>query len=254
MPIRRSFLPLLVAAFALLLWAGSAKAMTLQDITELCRAGYSTDEIVEIIGTLGLDETIDSEALIYLSDEGCNSDLGIILLREFGDEYGNSDDSYYEPQTNVYIYDDWGWNSPYHRSWNWSIGWHSPWWGVNYSYYDPWYRDWWYSPGYHWSGWYHDWNYWRPYHYNHHHDYYHGHRYANYTSKSERYRSRSHSSSVGYKKSYRASVSDARVKRATSDRAATRSLRATAKTRTTRLQNQPILGRKRVDQRPVLVR
>ncbi len=233
MSIRRRFLTLVIAVAAVFAWGAAPQAMTLEDIAELCRAGYTFDEIAEIVETLGLDEPIDSDALVFLAEEGCDRDLGIWLMREFGDEYGRGyddgyHDDYYDPHTNIYIYGGWNWG--YYDPWSsWSVGWHTPWWGISYSYYDPWYWWGWRAPRYHWTGWYHNWYYWDHHRYYWPHDY--RHRYAHYKStKTTRQRSRVHSAVTGSPKSYRATVSDSRVKRAVRDYSYKTTVRSHSKT------------------------
>jgi|GEM_PF-4951364 len=164
---------LALAVFGLLT-AAPIYALTIDELIELCQAGYSTEDILEFVETLGLDEPLDSDVLVRLKEEGCADDLAVELLRAYGpDEPAEYEyvSGYDEPYTRVYVYAGWGY--PYYGYGDWCrTGWYSPWWGVGVSWYDPWYWDYWYSDYYyypysHWARWrFHDYyqyrdRYWR---------------------------------------------------------------------------------------------
>lgn len=135
--------------------ARPAAALTIDEVIELCKAGYSNEQVLEFVKTLGLDEALDSEALVRLKEEGCNSDLAIQLMREYGEEQEEESPSGGETSSRVYLSAGWGY--PY--SWDWcGTDWYSPWWSVRFAWYDPWYWDSWYYPHsyyprYHWAWW-----------------------------------------------------------------------------------------------------
>jgi len=148
---------MIVLAGFLLVSGGTVSALTVDEILDLCQAGYSTEDILEFIETLGLDEPLDSDALVRLKEGACDSDLALELVRAYdiddAEEYGYVE-TYDEPSTRVAVYAGWGY--PHYSYYDWWWDSYTPWWGVSYTWYDPWYYNWYrpyYYPSHHWAHW-----------------------------------------------------------------------------------------------------
>lgn len=134
-----------------------AMAMNVDDILELCRAGFEPDRIARIVEAAGLDQPLEASDWSRIKTEGCGDDVVDALLNVLAPvevEEGYDDDSYDSESDNVDInlYGSWGTNGWYGSAF-W--GGYAPYWGIGYSWYDPWWEWRW-----HWTGgysWYDPW-------------------------------------------------------------------------------------------------
>lgn len=165
----------ILVAFA----AVPAMGMDVDDILELCRAGFEPDRIARIVEAAGLDQPLEAADWSRIKTEGCGDQvvdalLDVLAPVEAEAEY--EDESYESDRdVDINLYGSWGTNG-----WYGSVFWggYSPWWGAGYGWYDPWW-DWrwhwaswdWYDPWWcyphHWRYYCHTW--YSPYYYCHDH-------------------------------------------------------------------------------------
>lgn len=134
-----------------------AVAMDVDDILELCRAGFEPDRIARIVEAAGMDQPLEAADWSRIKTEGCNEGVIDALLDVLApvaveEEY---DDRTYDSRrdnVNINLYGNWGTNGWYGSAF-W--GGYSPW-GIGYSSYDPWW-DW--AWRWHWAG---SWNWYDP--------------------------------------------------------------------------------------------
>lgn len=120
--------------------ATPAPAMTVDDILELCRAGFDADRIARIVEATGIEQSLEASDWSRIRTEGCGDAVVDALLNLLAPvEEVVNDSSYDASQDNldVNLYGNWGTNGWYGSGF-WG-GW-SPWWGVGYSSY---YGSWW---------------------------------------------------------------------------------------------------------------
>jgi hypothetical protein len=169
----------ILTALALVLTSGATiYAMSVDDIVELCRAGFEPDRIASIVEATGLDEPLGAQDWVTLKEQGCDEELVDALLEvlvpvDEAEEYtGESTESYSRPansDVNVYLGAQYGygWNDWWYGGF--SMGWYDPYWSIGWTYWDPyWYSTWWgYRPyAYHYAWWGHPWyNYCQPSYY-----------------------------------------------------------------------------------------
>lgn len=160
--------------------ATPAMAMSVDDILELCRAGFDGDRIARIVEAAGMEKPLEAADWSRIKTEGCGDEvvdalLNVLAPAEADEEY--DDDSYDDGDVDVNLYGQWGTNgwygsafwggyspswgfgySSYDPFWDWSWRWH---WTGGYSWYDPWwcyphrpayYCHTWYSPYYYCGG------------------------------------------------------------------------------------------------------
>ncbi len=162
--------------------ATPALAMNVNDILELCNAGFEPDRIARIVEAAGMDQPLEAADWARLKNEGCGDQVVDALLDvlapadvevDVETESGRSYDV--DGDVDINLYGSWGTNG-----WYGSLFWggYDPWygWGYRYAWYDPfwdwnwywagwnWYDPWWCSP--------HTWHYYRhvwhdPYYYCH---------------------------------------------------------------------------------------
>lgn len=224
-------LTVLTLSTAALFAATTVHALTIDEIIELCNSGYTTADILEFAETLGLDEPLDSEALVRLREEGCDRELALELAAMYGTEEGEEyDREYYDYDygpswsrygTHVSLHAGWGY--PSYSYGYWGNQWYSPWWGVGYSCFDPWYWDSWYWDSYcfyprHRWGYGHNYYGWNHHRYDRRGDYQYRYRYVTAHEKAKKSRARL---------AYRANASRTAVAKSYQTRANSR-LRTTA--------------------------
>ncbi|MEW5873642.1 MAG: hypothetical protein AB1752_00495 [Candidatus Zixiibacteriota bacterium] len=161
----------ILTALALILTFGvSARAMSVDDIIELCKAGFEPDRIASIVEATGLDEPLEAQDWVTLKEQGCDEELVDALLavlvpveedaEDYTGEYGEGFHRAGNADVNVYL------GGGYWNRWNdwwyggFSIGWYDPYWSIGWTYWDPyWYSTWWgYRPyTYHYAWWGHPW-------------------------------------------------------------------------------------------------
>jgi len=142
----------MLVAFA----ATPVMAMNVDDILELCRAGFEPDRIARIVQVAGMEQPLEASDWSRIKSEGCGDEVVDALLNVLAPVEEVVDDEAYDSSqdnVNINLYGDWGTNGWYGSGF-W--GGRSPWWGIGYSSYDPWW-DW--SWRWHWTGsiWYDPW-------------------------------------------------------------------------------------------------
>ncbi len=147
---RRFLLALMIGGMA----ASSGYAMTVDDIIQLCQAGFTPDRIARIVDATGLDEPLQASDWARLKQQGCNDQLVDALLEVLvptDEESGNATNEEATSESrqdhvNVYFSGGWGWNAGYSGL---GYGGYDPFWSFGWTYWDPygdWY--WWNRPGY----------------------------------------------------------------------------------------------------------
>lgn len=160
----------ILTAMALILGlTATTHAMSVDDIIELCRAGFEPERIASIVEATGLDEPIGASDWVRMKEEGCGEELVDALLAvlvpvDESEEYTGATGSTYSrsgySDVNVYVHGGYGsrWNNWWYGGF--SMGWYDPYWSIGWTYWDPyWYSTWWgYRPYYyHYAWWGHPW-------------------------------------------------------------------------------------------------
>lgn len=148
-------LALMTTIFALA--ASPALAMNVDDILELCRAGFEPDRIARIVEAAGIDQPLEASDWSRIKSEGCGDEvvdalLDVLAPVEVEEEYEGETYDSERDNVNINLYGDWGTNGWYGSAF-W--GGYSPYWGIGYSAFDPWWEWRW-----HWTGgysWYDPW-------------------------------------------------------------------------------------------------
>jgi hypothetical protein len=150
-----------VCAF-LLAATPAARAMSVDDILQLCNSGFTADRIARIVEATGMDKPLEASDWARLKSDGCGDEVVDALLDVLAPATQTevSDDAIDDADNvNVYVRSDWGWNGwygslfwggPSDPWWGSRVGWYDPWWGWN-SYYSNWYWNdpWWGYPYHH---------------------------------------------------------------------------------------------------------